>query len=230
MQDFCFKTTDQGTLTAVLETLGLVADGQVIGDWIWAGRVVQTSGDYDPETGTETTPPIYFDGEYAIYRATDTQAAMILGSNLPLGVTIVDPPNGIPLFGGEWLQPDLATLQAEACTRIDAAAEGLRNSVVTPGSGQMAAYRRKEEQARDYLDDADPSADKYPAIYGEVGITAETPQAVAEAILAKAAAWWSFGDAIEQARLTGKKAVKAAASVAAVQAAEAAMTWPDPQL
>ena len=226
MQDFCFKTTDQGTLTAALDPLELVVDGQVVGDWLWIGQVVETPGVYDPATGEEVTPAGYLDGEYAVYRATDTQAAVIEAATWPEGVELVDPPTGIPMFGGEWLQPDLAALQAEACARIDAAAEDLRNSVVTPGSGQMAAYRRKEDQARDYLADANPSVDKYPAIYGEVGITAETPQAVAEEVLARAAAWWTFGDEIERVRLAGKQAVKAAPSVAAIRTAEAAVAWP----
>ena len=226
MQDFCFKTTDQSTLTEALGPLGLVVDGRVIGDFLYAGRLVETPGVYDAKTGAETTAPTYLNGEYAVYRATDAQASVILSSELPLGVAIVNPPNGIPLFGGEWLQPDLAALQAEACARIDARAEDLCNSVVTPGSAQMARYNRKQAQAEACLADPNPTVDTYPAIYNEVGITAETPKAVAEAILARATAWWTFGDEIEQARLTGKKAVKAAASVTAIQAAEAAVVWP----
>jgi len=226
MQDFCFKTTDQVTLVAALDSLGLVVDGQVIGDWLWIGQIVETPGVYDPATGEEVTPAGYLDGEYAVYRATDTQAAVIEAATWPEGVELVDPPDGVPMFGGEWLQPDLAALQAEACARIDARAEDLCNSVVTPGSAQMARYNRKQAQAEACLADPNPTVDTYPAIYNEVGITAETPKAVAEAILARATAWWTFGDEIEQARLTGKKAVKAAASVTAIQAAEAAVVWP----
>ena len=120
MQDFCFKTTmGQATLTAALETLGLVVDGQVVGDWIWVGQVVSTPGTYDPETGEEIAAPVYLDGEYAVYRATDAQAAVIEAATWPDGVELVDPPTGVPMFGGEWLQPDLAALQAEACARIE---------------------------------------------------------------------------------------------------------------
>jgi len=229
MQDFCFKTTDQVTLVAALDSLGLVVDGQVAGDFIYAGRLVEAPGVYDAG-GNETTAPVYHDGEYAVYRATDDQASVIEAATWPDGVSLVDPPAGIPSFGGEWLQPDLAALRAEACARIDARAEDLCNNVVTPGSAQMARYNRKQAQAEACLADPNPTVDTYPAIYNEVGITAETPKAVAEAILARATAWWTFGDEIEQARLTGKKAVKAAASVTAIQAAEAAVTWPDPQL
>ncbi len=227
MQDFCFKTTDQAALIEALEAQGLVVDGQVVGDWLWIGQIVQTPGVYDPETGASTTPPTYLDGEYAILRLSGAVAAQIEAASWPGGVSLVDPPAGIPSFGGEWLQPDLAALQAEACARIDAAAEDLCNNVVTPGSAQMARYARKQAQAQAFLADTAPTEDKYPAVYGEVGITADTAQAVAEEILARAAAWWTYGDAIERARLGGKRAVKAAASVAAIQAAEAAVAWPD---
>jgi len=225
MQDFCFKTTDQDTLTAVLETLGLAKNGQVPGDWLYVGRVLKTPGVYDAN-GTATTPPTYLNGEYAVYRATDTQAAVILGSDLPLGVAIVNPPDGIPLFGGEWLQPDLATLQAEACARIDAAAEALRQTVLTPGTGQMAVYQTKETQATAYLADGDPAETEYPDLYNEVGITAETVHEVAMAVLAAAEKWRLFGRKIERARLAAKKAVIEAATAAAIRTAEAAVEWP----
>jgi len=226
MQDFCFKTTDQATLIEALGPLGLVVDGRVIGDFIYAGRLVEAPGIYDAKTGAESTAPTYLNGEYAVYRATDAQAAVILSSELPLGVAIVNPPNGIPLFGGEWLQPELATLQASACTRIDAAAEALRQSLLTPGTGQMAVYQAKETQARAILQDPEPDETKYPDIYNEVGITADTVQEVAMAVLAAAERWRLFGRSIEKARLAGKKAVNAAADQAALKAAEAAVAWP----
>ena len=44
MQDFCFRSTDQATLLEALDPLGLMVDGQVVGDWLWVGRVVKTPG------------------------------------------------------------------------------------------------------------------------------------------------------------------------------------------
>ena len=228
MQDFCFKCSGQETLLSALEPIGLVEDGQVVGDFIYAGRVVATPGTSDPDTGEETTAPVCLDGEYAVYRATDTVAAQISAATWPEGVKLVEPPDGVPRFGGEWLAPDLGALKAEACARIDAMAEDLCNAVVTPGSAQMARYRRKEDQARAYLADPVPMADNYPAVFNEVGITAKTPQEVAEAILVRAAAWWGYGDAIERARLAGKRAAVAATSVAGIAAAEAGVDWPEP--
>ena len=224
MQDFCFKTTDQGTLTAALATLGLAKDGQVLGDWLYVGRVLKTPGVYDAN-GTANTPPAYLNGEYAVYRATDAQAAVIEAATWPDGVELVDPPTGVPLFGGEWLQPDLASLQAEACARIDATAEALRQTVLTPGTGQMAVYQAKETQARAILQDPEPDETKYPDIYNEVGITADTVQEVAMAVLAAAEKWRLLGRSIEKARLAGKKVVNAA-DPAAIKAAETAVAWP----
>ena len=131
--------------------------------------------------------------------------------------------------------PAVDGLILAACARIDSLAESLCNAVITPGSAQMARYQRKESQARAYLaaleagtlpEDADARAEAYPAVYGEVGITAETAEAVAVTIVAMADAWWAYGDAVEAVRLAGKRAVEAAGTPAAVAAAEAAIVWP----
>uniref|UniRef100_I2Q2M3 DUF4376 domain-containing protein n=1 Tax=Desulfovibrio sp. U5L TaxID=596152 RepID=I2Q2M3_9BACT len=131
----------------------------------------------------------------------------------------------------------LAAAKAGAAARIDAQAEVLCNQVVTPGSAQMARYQRKEAIARSYLAaltagalpaDEAARAEAYPAVFGEVGITADTPEAVARTIVAMADAWWAYGDALEKVRLAGKRDVGAAADPAGVAAAEAAVAWPDP--
>jgi hypothetical protein len=227
MQDFCFKCSDQAALLSALDHFGLVDDGRVVGDFVYAGQLAVTPGTYDPETGEEIAAPTYLDGEYAVLRLSDMMAAQISAATWPEGIALVEPPDGLPRFGGLWLTPDLDVLKAEACTRIDARAEELCNAVVTPGSAQMARYRRKEDQARAYLADPVPTADNYPAVFNEVGITGETPQEVAEAILARAAAWWTYGDAVERARLAGKRAALAATSVSGIATAEAGVAWPD---
>lgn len=133
-----------------------------------------------------------------------------------------------------YVAPDLDASRAAAVQQIDSRAEALRLTVITPGAGQMAAYLRKEAQARAYLAatvPTDPEAlaafeAAYAAIYGEVGITADTPREVARIIVANADAWFAFGDAIERARLAGKQAVQAAQDQAAIDAAVAAIVWP----
>jgi hypothetical protein len=124
---------------------------------------------------------------------------------------------------------ELKDVKTAACDHIDTKAELLRNAVLTPGSGQMAAYQRKEAQARAVLTDTAPTAQKYPAIYSEIGITATTAQDVAAAVIAQANAWWAYGDAIEATRLAGKHAVEAVTEeqgAAGVAAAEAGIVWP----
>lgn len=131
--------------------------------------------------------------------------------------------------------PAVDGLIVAACARIDAMASAICDRIITPGSSQMARYQRKESQARAYLGaqaagtlatDAATLAATYPAVIGEVGITAETPEAVARVIVDMADAWWSYGDAVEAARLAGKRSVEAAGTPAAVAAAEAAIVWP----
>ncbi len=61
----------------------------------------------------------------------------------------------------------------------------------------------------------------------EVGITAATLSGVAGLVVAKADAWYAYGDAVEAARLGAKKAVSGAADVAAVAAAVDGVAWPE---
>lgn len=151
------------------------------------------------------------------------------------GCLVLTAPNDTPVEDGQIWPVDLEVITAAACARIDARAETLCNQVITPGSAQMARYQRKEGQARGYLEaqkagmlpaDEAARAEVYPAVYGEVGITAETPEAVATTIVAMADAWWAYGDAVEASRLAGKRAVMAAVDTAGVAAAEAAIVWP----
>ncbi|OLN31332.1 hypothetical protein DVDV_0120 [Desulfovibrio sp. DV] len=240
MKDFCFHAADEAAILAALTASGLTTAGMdgsahPVGEYAYVGQIVETPGQYGPDQ-TVIVAPVMREGVYAVYRASDEQAAAILAATLPEGVALVDPPAGLPRFGGEWLsgREALTEVQAQACARIDTTAESLCNQVITPGSAQMARYQRKEAQARAFRaavvpDDPEELAafrQQYAAIYGEVGITADTPQAVAEVIVAMADAWWAYGDAVEAARLAGKRAVEAAGDLAGIAAAEAAVVWP----
>ena len=135
--------------------------------------------------------------------------------------------NGMALEFMEPVDVDLGELQTAACDLIDSQAEKLRQTDLTPGAGQMAAYQAKETQARAFLQDGDPTEGDYPDIYNEVGITADTPDAVAMAVLAAAEKWRTFGRNVEKVRLAGKKAVGAAVDSAGVLAARNAVAWPE---
>ena len=116
--------------------------------------------------------------------------------------------------------------KAAACATIDALAETLRSTVLTPGSGQMAAYQEKERQARALLQDDTPTEGEYPDIFNEIGITAASAGEVAMAVTTAAETWRAFGRLVERARLAGKKAVSEASDAAGVLAARDGIVWP----
>jgi len=190
MQDFCFKTTDQSTLVTALDVLGLVCDGQVVGDWIWVGQVVKTPGVYDADTGTEITAPTYYDGEYAVLRATDAQAAVIEAATWPDVVSLVDPPAGVPMFGGEWLQPDMDALKTAA---IETARDNCQAALAALASRfsdlERQTWSAQLAEAEAILQDTSPTAAKYPVIGGIIAVTGETYAAFAMAVQANNEAW-----------------------------------------
>ncbi len=127
---------------------------------------------------------------------------------------------------------DLATVKTEIKARIDGAAETARLQFITAGAGQALAYQRKEAQARDclatYDEQSPPSEGTYPALDGEVDITADSILGVAAIVVATADGWAAIADTIETTRLGGKKDVDDAADVAAAYAVLDAITWPAP--
>ncbi|MFP5258232.1 MAG: hypothetical protein ACLGQH_04340 [Acidobacteriota bacterium] len=137
----------------------------------------------------------------------------------------VHAPNGTPAEIGQPWMVDLDIAKAAVCAEIDARAEKLRNSVLTPGAGQMAAYQEKERQARLLLADAAPTEGEYPDIFNEIGITADSAGEVAMAVLAASERWRDYGRSIERARLAGKKTVGQATDIAAILAARDGIAW-----
>ncbi|UIY44148.1 hypothetical protein [Methylobacterium radiotolerans] len=120
---------------------------------------------------------------------------------------------------------------------VDAAAEALRISVMTPGAGQAMEYQEAQAQARAALAVAasgkpvQPS--DYPMLAVSIGIDID-PQSgapaadvlgVARSVQAAYDAWLEIGSAIRGVRLAGKKKIEAAADIAAAQAAYDAITW-----
>jgi len=130
---------------------------------------------------------------------------------------------------------DLAAAQAAAlkATRTSAVAEidaqaGIeRTRYITIAPGQELTYVTKQQQAAAFQVDPEPSQEKYPLIYAEIGITGDNPQAVAVAVLDAAHAWGLIGSAIEAVRLSAKQAVAAAADIAAIDVIIQNLTWPE---
>lgn len=142
------------------------------------------------------------------------------------GCLILAVPDGTSVAIGQPWEIDLDVAKASACAAIDAAAESLRQAVLTPGAGQMAAYQAKEAQATALLQDPTPTEAEYPDIFNEIGVTADSAAEVAAAVLAAAEKWRDYGRLVERARLVGKKAVQAAADAPGIVAARDGVAWP----
>ena len=223
MQDFCFKTTDQGSLTGALGTLGLVVDGQVAGDWLYVGRVIKTPGVY-ADDGAETTAPVYHDGEYAVYRATDAQAAVIEAATWPDGVELVDPPAGIPLFGGEWITPDLDALKAAKVEEAKIACD----AVLAPlgaeyGRWETATWDQQVSEATELMSNPAASVPMLAAMASARGMDVAE---LAQRILVNREAWSAISGAVIGQRQAIYDQVKAAKTVADVRAIKVALSLP----
>lgn len=123
-------------------------------------------------------------------------------------------------------EPTLAEYKAAALVAIDAQAETARLQFITPGAGQAMTYQEKVAQARAFGADPSPNAGKYPLIYGEVGITGNSPAMVAGVILARYTAWQGIGAEIETTRLTAKRGVEAASLNSVITDIIQGLTWP----
>ena len=102
----------------------------------------------------------------------------------------------------------LRHLKEAAHNRITFVADQLRRKFVTPITGQELTYQEKERQAEAYViatsepDPTDPDDQRdFGFIFGEVGITGQTPFQVATIILYKRDAMRMIGPAIERLRL-----------------------------
>jgi len=223
MQDFCFKTTDQGSLTGALGTLGLVVDGQVAGDWLYVGRVIKTPGVY-ADDGAETTAPVYHDGEYAVYRATDAQAAVIEAATWPDGVTLVDPPAGVPMFGGEWIVPDLDALKAAKVEEAKIACD----AVLAPlgaeyGRWETATWDQQVSEATELM--SNPAA-SVPLLAAMASARDMDVAELAQRILVNREAWSAISGAVIGQRQAIYDRVKAAGKAADVRAITVAISLP----
>ena len=140
MQDFCLNAANEAAIISALESVGLTTPGMdgkpcPVGNYYYDGRIVAQQGQYrtNPDGTTETiAETTYLPGVYAKYRATDEQAALIQAATLPSGVEIVEPPTGLPLFGGEWLSPKKETLE-EAITRVKSEIDEKRDTLLKSG-------------------------------------------------------------------------------------------------
>jgi hypothetical protein len=155
--------------------------------------------------------------EQTIYdQTTGTPQVVAAIGTLPAGSALTPPP------------PTLAAMRISASVAIDNQAGAARAKYITSVAGQAETYLSKAADAQGYKAAIYPFASvaNYPWVQAEaIAINGASPtaaqtQAAADGILAAQAQWVALGAAIEQARRAGKIAVAAAATVAAVQAAE----------
>jgi hypothetical protein len=133
-------------------------------------------------------------------------------------------------------EPDpLPVLKAAFSRQIDADAEALRLTLITPGSGQAMEYQETYAQARAALAAAEPvTAFDYPMLAATVGVDVD-PQTgkpatdvlgVARSVKAAYEAYLRAGAAIRGARLLAKAEIDAASDADQARAVFAAITWP----
>jgi hypothetical protein len=110
--------------------------------------------------------------------------------------------------------------QTTAFNRIDQAAERARLRFITGGIGQALVYQEKAEQASDYVAAGYPSdLLSYPYLQAEVNATGKSSKDIAKGILHQRSIWIRTGASIEEARLRGKEAVRAATTEEGVKEA-----------
>lgn len=111
--------------------------------------------------------------------------------------------------------------------KVDADAEALRNSIITPGSAQMAAYQAKADEATDYLKHTDAQiklmtaqakAARWPYLTAEAQACGESLAWRAALIAEKAAEWEALAARIEAKRIGLKLAIDVEDSKLAKQA------------
>lgn len=115
---------------------------------------------------------------------------------------------------------DLSEVQLRANQEIDSKAEEVRLRYITPGSGQAGTYLIKERQAQEYRDGGYGSPVPI-MVQAEMDATGLSGEQAADLILGQRDFWLVKAADIERERRTGKVAVDAAQTPAAVATAKA---------
>lgn len=142
-------------------------------------------------------------------------------------------PYGLRLF-----PPTLAEVKHDLQAKVDEAAENECNKYTSNGSGQMAIYREKADQAVAYSKKwfdhrtapdkvPEPNDNDYLLLKAGIGIEGRTMIEVAALVTQTYAEWQVIGAAIERARLKSKIAIAEAKTAEEAQAIFAAIKWPN---
>lgn len=134
----------------------------------------------------------------------------------------------------------LGALRKTLRDAVDARAEALRLTLITPGSGQAMEYQEAFNEAVQVSNAlaADPAASidagRFPMLAASIGFDRDPSTGVptvdvpgeARSVLAAYDAYQRAGAAIRAARLRGKAAIDAAPDATAARAALTAIAWP----
>lgn len=142
----------------------------------------------------------------------------------------------LTLVDGAWhvisASDRLSEIKAALCLEVDNEAERERLRYITAGAGQAMVYQRKGEEARrfvawraDHSEPAAPDAGTFPILEASIGVEGASLDDVASLVIATEDAWVAVAARIERARLSGKAAIDAAMTEAAVRSARAAVVW-----
>ena len=142
--------------------------------------------------------------------------------------TVADVPPGFPEFmdyaGGAFVEA-LDRIYARLAARIDAAAEAIIVSFVTPGQGIQEARSEKRREVERIAADADPDPADYPFLSAEAAARGVALAVIVGEVQAAIALWLSAGAQVEALRVAGKAAVRAGTTRAEREAAaDATMT------
>lgn len=108
---------------------------------------------------------------------------------------------------------ELTEYKIDAMIVVDEQAELERLKIISPGSGLAAIYIFKADEATRLMaqyesnPDFEPTEEEFPFMFGEVGITSDSPKGVAEVILTNQRIWTAIGGQIESIRLNAKKSI-----------------------
>jgi len=195
-----------------------------------------------PAQATLIVPPITSDSEIAIFdestetwsvqsnflgrvgydKTTGDDAIIKTAGDLPSNITLLAPATEVDVWdevNSRWETP-LVEVKELYNRDIDKAAENARGRYITKGAGQAATYQEKANEATNFVAAGYPTdLTDYLFIQAEVAATGKTAKLAVDDILAQRAAWVVVGAQIEEVRIGGKVAVKAATDLTDIESA-----------
>jgi hypothetical protein len=241
MYDVVLQCTSQDAFLQLMTALNLaLPDGNLASSsdqheaTIWMGRVVQRQVEIDADGGV-VAEATYFDGEFAMLRASESLLDSIATSGDPAVVLLDEPPTGFPVWQ-PWQQrpagPSLAERLAAAQESKILEAAAACNAALDPYASRFGILERETwpaqlAEAEALL--ADPTLaiipenttgwiDPIPTIRRITSITGEDIMAFAEAVRKNNEAWLPIAATAAGLRQLAVAEIKALTDPAAVAA------------